>query len=69
MEVVPNDEKSIRRAIQAGIGKALRSYYADVLNERVASRVTDLLWRLDEIDESSREARINLLRYPSGGRR
>jgi hypothetical protein len=50
MEVVPTDEKNVRRAIRTGIGAALRSYYDDVLKEGIPERLTDLLRRREETD-------------------
>jgi hypothetical protein len=43
MEVVPTDEKNVRRAIRTGVSDALRSYYGDLLKETIPSRLTDLL--------------------------
>src|ERR1700757_3458067 len=42
MEVVPTDEKNVRRAIRTGVSDALRSYYGDLLKETIPSRLTDL---------------------------
>jgi hypothetical protein len=55
MEVVPTDEKNVRRAIRTGVGDALRSYYGDLLKETIPSRLTDLLLRLDEPDKAYSE--------------
>jgi Anti-sigma factor NepR len=52
MDIVPTDEKNVRRAIRTGVGDALRSYYGDALKETVPSRFSDLLRRLDELDKA-----------------
>jgi hypothetical protein len=53
MEIVPTDEKNVRRAVQTGISKALRSYYyGGLLKEPIPSHLTDLLRRLDEPDKA-----------------
>ena len=48
MDIVPNDEKNIRRAIRTGISEALNSYYSDLLKDPIPSRLTELSRRLDE---------------------
>jgi hypothetical protein len=55
MEVVPIDEKNVRRAIRTGVGDALRSYYGDPLKETIPTRLTDLWRRLDELDKAYSE--------------
>jgi Anti-sigma factor NepR len=49
MDVVPTDEKNVRRAIRTGVGDALRSHYGDVLKEIIPTRLTELLEHLDEL--------------------
>ena len=53
MEIVPTDEKNVRRAIRTGIGDTLRSYYGDLLKEGIPGRLTDLLRHLDEPEKGS----------------
>ena len=48
MEIVPTDEKNVRRAIRTGVGEALCCYYGELLKEPIPGRLTDLLRRLDE---------------------
>jgi hypothetical protein len=55
MEIVPTDEKSVRRAIRIVIGDALGGYYGDPLRETIPSRFSDLLRRLDEPDKAYSE--------------
>jgi Anti-sigma factor NepR len=48
MDVVPTDEKNVRRAIRTGVGDALRNHYRDVLKEAIPTRLTELLEHLNE---------------------
>jgi hypothetical protein len=48
MNVVPTDEKNVRRAIRTAVGDALRNHYGDVLKEAIPSRLTELLEHLNE---------------------
>jgi hypothetical protein len=48
MDVVPTDEKNVRRTIRTGVSDALRSHYGDVLKETIPTRLTELSERLDE---------------------
>jgi hypothetical protein len=55
MEIVPNDEKNIRRAIWTGISEALNSYYGDLLKDPIPSRLTELSRRLVAPNEADGE--------------
>jgi hypothetical protein len=48
MDVVPTDEKNVRRTIRTGVGDALRNHYGDVLKEPIPTRLTELLKHLNE---------------------
>jgi hypothetical protein len=48
MNVVPTDEKNVRRAIRTGVGDALRNHYGDVLKEAIPTHLTELLEHLNE---------------------
>jgi hypothetical protein len=64
MDVVSTDEKNVRRAIETGVGDALRKYYGDVLNEEVPNHLADLLQRLDDSAKVCSEQQENTA--PSG---
>jgi hypothetical protein len=55
MEVVPTDEKNVRRAIRTAIGDTLGDYYGDPLGQTIPSRLSDLLRRLEEPDKAHSE--------------
>jgi hypothetical protein len=55
MEIVPTDEKNVRRAIRTAIGDTLGKYYGDPLGQTIPRRLSDLLRRLDEPDKAYSE--------------
>jgi hypothetical protein len=55
MQVLPYDEKHLRRTVRTGIGDALRSYYGELLKEAIPSRLTELLRRFDELSQAYSE--------------
>ena len=64
MDLLSTDEKNVRRAIETGVGDALRKYYGDVLNEEVPNHLADLLQRLDDSAKVCSEQQENTA--PSG---